>query len=197
MTCAQYGVQCNAYIMLWLFLFPPPTGMLTAHSSSLGWTLLWLYWIWVLGGDVKGWQEGGGGRLPQSSHQSPSEQQVWWNGKTSGRSWQAETNTAALVAVRALNLMVFFFHASKHACGTDEATYVVSPRHHNSEVVCCVITECLRAAHETSSLCLSLTHCAQLLHISPGGEQHRSEDHITEVESCSSRLTDPSFPPLL
>lgn len=45
--------------------------------------------------------------------------------------------------------------------------------------------------------CLSVSPSLTVLHISPGGEQHRSEDHITEAESCNSRLTDPSFPPLL
>lgn len=40
---------------------------------------------------------------------------------------------------------------------TDEAPYVMSPRRHNSEVVCCVITDCLRAARDLVSH-YSLSH---------------------------------------
>lgn len=134
--------------------------------------------------------------------------------QTSGtRSWQgtlaqAQTNTVALVSVHVLKCLAggggvhffspphLFFSLHANTCAdrkkpTDETACVISTLH-ISKVVCCVITPCLPPARETHRL--SLAHCARLLHISPGGEQHRSKYHITEAESCSSRFTDLSFP---
>lgn len=112
-------------------------------------------------------------------------------------------NTVALVSVHVLKCLhffppslFFFFPLHTNTCAdrkepTDETACVISTRH-ISKVVCCVITPCLPPAHKTHRL--SLARCARLLHISPGGEQHRKKYHITEAESCSSRFTDLSFP---
>lgn len=148
----------------------------------------------------------GGGTLaePPSASSGPAglmERQTSGTRSRQGTLAQAQTYTVALVSVHVLKCLhpppprLFFFRSTKTRVHTGKSPQMrrpVSYQRHISKVVCCVITPCLPPAHKTHRL--SLARCARLLHISPGGEQHRNKYHITEAESCSSRFTDPSFP---
>lgn len=131
-----------------------------------------------------------------------TERQTWGTRSRQGTLAQAQTNTVALVSVHVLKCLHFFFpprlfffplHASTCEGKSPQMRRPVSYQHVTFLRSSAVSSHpaCLQHTRLTVSL---MAHCARLLHISPGGEQHRNKYHITEAESCSSRFTDLSFP---